>query len=368
MGSVFTTVSGDRLGAGQIWPLVIGSPSHFGAVNKTTDISQPPSLSSYIAVRTTDIGSGDPEFDDWFEVDLTDIPDSGVMKTFQAWVYCSTNLLNVIEPNYFFARIMYRADSDFQYQIRHNFTVPSVAADWLTNQEGAVEFEQQVTGKQFKESAYLQINFTKRAQQSAFATVYAIVLEFTWSTANLAALHTPFTRIGHLLVPSDAGMVCYRMKPSETPATCATYAVTSDSTDTPVGIVQIAGRLYSYFYRSSDSTNYAIISDKDGTEWLEADLASLSDFSGYTLKHISNQARTQYAVLSNGSDSLYFSRNVSGDTTSWETPSLIVDSLSADPTASIVPQADGTLRVYYQTGSDTPATLLCSKDNGGSWS
>lgn len=145
--------------------------------------------------------------------------------------------------------------------------------------------------------------------------------------------------------------------------------LSGNAADNPAGICEIAGRLYLYYDRQGVA-RYAI-SKKDGTEWLVSDMANVTALTDYVLKHVCQMGRVQFAVMYRevGDDKrIYFSRNVSADTTTWETPVQVVGSLSAEPSAWLVPQPDGKLVCYYQVGTDVPVALSCGRqDGGGSW-
>lgn len=182
---------------------------------------------------------------------------------------------------------------------------------------------------------------------------------------GIACLSLPNNSL-HIAAQQGNVLKDYRAKTTQTPAQATPYSITSDTRDAPVGVIEVAGRIFCYFDRAGVAK--VAISYRDGTEWRVADVGTVTEFATYTLKHVAQQGRTQYAVLYK-SGALYYSRTTSGLTTGWSAPVQIVGSLDSEPAAWIVPQANGSVSCYYQLGSSTPTVLSCKRqDGGGSWS
>lgn len=335
------------------WTLV-GAANRAAAIDECLAESDPVTESDYL--------QADPavsrDVDNYFTIDVSDIPNQEFTRIrFHAYAEAregDAQLLcyfNAADITGFQTNALVESQGNPQFFAKQWYatTWKVVPAEW--------------TQAKFAASECL-IRATDVYTPSDRIIIYALFFEIEWVTStNLAALAEP-TRITQIFVNDGINLTDYRKLSNQTLAAATSYDIGNNAADMPRGIIHIAGRLYTYFDRSG--TAYYAISYKDGTEWLGGDMAAISAFDTYTLKHVVQLGRWQYAVLYKSS-ALYFSRNTAGDTTTWSAPVQVVGSLASEPAAWLVPANDGRIHCYYQVGSATPLVLTTSRLDGASW-
>lgn len=352
MGKTFSQASAD-LAATPGYPAWTPTPAgaHYPCIAKGLDITTPPVITSYLHAGAAGISHIDN-----FSCDFSAIPDGAPILRSQVSIYASHDWGTD------YVRIWGTLAADPAVLWNTSAITPAVLAGWISAAEctPGSGMSAGIVGSDLKPTASLVLN----GESSVGITVYAVVAEIVWGGGDrIVAVHQP-TGISHLVANKGAGVLDYRRNRVQTIAGVTPAAATANAADIPAGIATIGGRVLTYFERSGAS--YCATSQRDGTIWNGGDMAAVSAWATYVVKHVTQQGRTQYAVLYK-SGSIYFSRNTAGDATSWSAPALIVGSLADEPAACIVAQADGRLLAYYQLGTSTPVVLACSKQTGVGW-